>query len=61
MFAKGLKVETDLNCGTSELDTSISKSFKGMQSKGVIIGLSTFTKKEIIGVCEACQFRKQHR
>ena len=31
-----------------------------MQSKGVVIGLPTFKEKEIEGVCEACQFRKQH-
>ena len=34
---------------------------KGMQIKGVVIRLLTFTKKEIAGVCEACQFGKQHR
>ena len=32
-----------------------------MKSKGVIIGLPTFKEKEIVGVCEACQFGKQHR
>ena len=34
---------------------------KGMQSKGVVIRLLTFTEKEINGVCEACQFNKEHQ
>ena len=28
--------------------------------KGVVIRLPTFTEKEVVGVCEACQFGKQH-
>ena len=32
-----------------------------MKSTGVVIELPTFKEKEIEGVCEACQFRKQHR
>ena len=32
-----------------------------MQSKGVFIGLPTFSEKEILGVCKACQFGKQHQ
>ena len=31
-----------------------------MKSKGVVIRLPTFKEKEIDGVCEVCQFRKQH-
>ena len=37
------------------------QKLKGMQSKGVVIGPPTFTEKEITGVCEACQFGKQHQ
>ena len=29
------------------------------QSKGVVIGLSNFAKRESIGICEACQLGKQ--
>ena len=32
-----------------------------MQSKGVVLGLPSFTTMEITGVCEACQFGKQRR
>ena len=61
MFAKGLKVETDLKLWHKRFGHINLQKLKGMQSKGVVIELSTFTKKEIVGVCEACQFGKQHR
>ena len=32
-----------------------------MKSKGVVIRLPTFKEKKIEGVCEVCQFGKQHR
>ena len=32
-----------------------------MQLKGVVIELPNFTEKEIVRVCEAYQFGKQHR
>ena len=35
--------------------------FYNMQPRGVVIGLPNFTTKDITGVCEACQFGKQHR
>ena len=61
MFAKGLKVKTDLKLWYKRIGHINLQKHKGMQSKGVVIRLPTFTKKEIIGVCEACQFSKQHR
>ena len=32
-----------------------------MQTKGVVLGLPSFTAKEIASICEACQFGKQRR
>ena len=61
MFAKGIKVETELKLWHKRIGHINFQKLKGMQSKGVIIGLLTFTEKEIIGVSEACQFGKQHR
>ena len=60
MFAEGHKVETDLKLCHKRVGHINLQKFKGMQLKGVVIGLLTFTEKEIVGVCEACQFGKQH-
>ena len=47
MFAKGLKVETDLNLWHKRIGHINLQKLQNMQSKGVIIGLPNFTTKEI--------------
>ena len=61
MFAKGLKTDTNIEIWHKRIDHINLQKLKGMQSKGVVIGLPTFKEKEINGVCGACQFCKQHR
>ena len=61
MFAKGLKVETDLNLWHKRVGHINLQKLQNMQSKGVVIGLPNFTAKVITGLCGACQFGKQHR
>ena len=61
MFAKDLKSDTDIELWHKRIGHINLNKLKAMQSKGVIIGLPTFKEKEIEGVCEACQFGKQHR
>ena len=53
MFAKGLKVKTDLKLGNKSIGHINLQKLQNMQSKGVFIGLPTFKEKEIEGVCEA--------
>ena len=60
MFAKGLKADTDIELWHKRIVHNNLQKLKGMQSKGVVIGLLTFKEKEINGVCGACQFGKQH-
>ena len=55
---QGMQVR--FNHGGCLIDINLHK-LNDMQMKGVIIGISTFTKKEIAIVCDACQFSKQHR
>ena len=59
-FSKVHKVDANMELWHKRIDHINIKKLKGMQSKGVIIGLATFTEKEVAGVCEACQFSKQH-
>ena len=61
MYAKGQRAKSDIELWHKRIGHINLEKLKGMQSKGVIIGLPTFTKKEITGVCEACQLGKQHR
>ena len=61
MYAKGLKPNTDIELWHKRIGHINLQKLKAMQSKGVVIGLPTFKEKEIEGVCEACQFGKQHR
>ena len=61
MFAKGLKVESDLNLWHKRIGHINLQKLQNMQSKGVVLGLPNFTTKEITGICEACQFGKQRR
>ena len=59
MFAKGLKVESDLNVWHKRIGHINLQKLQNMQSKGVILKLPNFTAKEITGICEACPFGKQ--
>ena len=61
MFAKGLKVETDLKLWHKRIGHINLQKLQNMQSKGVVIGLPNFTEKEIMSVYEACQFKKQRQ
>ena len=54
MFAKSLKVESDLNIWHKRIGHINLQKLQNMQTKGVILGLPSFTTKEITGVCEAC-------
>ena len=61
MYAKGQRANSDIELWHKRIGHINLQKLKEMQSKGVVIGLPTFTEKEIAGVCEACQFGKQHR
>ena len=61
MFAKSLKVESDLNVWHKRIGHINLQKLHNMQTKGPILGLPRFTTKEITGVCEACQYGKQRR
>ena len=61
MFAKALKADTDVELWHKRISHINLQKLEQIQSKGVVIRLSTFKEKEIEGVCEACQFGKQHR
>ena len=61
MFAKGVKVESDLNVWHRRIGHIKLQKLQNMQSKGVILRLLNITAMEIPGVCEACQFGKQRR
>ena len=60
MSAKGTKVDTHIELWHKRIVHINLDKLKGMQSKGVVVGLPTFKEKGIEGVCEACQFGKQH-
>ena len=61
MFAKSRKADSDIELWHKRIGHINLNKLKPMRSKGVVIGLLTFKEKEIEGVCEACQFGKQHR
>ena len=61
MFAKGLKVKTDLKLGNKSIGHINLQKLQNMQSKGVFIGLPNFMERKSIGICDACQFSKQRR
>ena len=61
MFAKGLKVESDLNLWHKRIGYISFQKFQNMQSKGVILRLPNFTATEITSICEPYQFGKQRR
>ena len=60
MYARGQRVNADIELWHKRIGHINLQNLKGMQSKGIVIELLTFTEKEIAGVCEACQFGKQH-
>ena len=59
MFAKGLKVETDLKLRHKTINHINLEKLQNMQSKGVVTKLPNFMERESIGICEACQLGKQ--
>ena len=61
MYAKGRKDDTNIELWHKRIGHISLEKLKGMQSKGVVIRLPTFTEKEMASVCDACQFKKQHR
>ena len=61
MFANGSKSNTDIELWHKRIGHINLNKLKGMQSKGVVLGLPIFEEKEINGVCGACQFGSQHR
>ena len=61
MFAKSTKADSDIELWHKRIGHISLNKLKAMKWKGVIIGLPTFKEKEIEGMCEACQFGKQHR
>ena len=61
MFAKSTKVDSDIELWYKGIGHINLNRLKAMQSKGVVIRLPTFKEKKIEGVCEVCQFGKQHR
>ena len=60
MFSKGHKVDADIELWHKRISHINLQKLKGMQSKGVVIGLLRFKDKGIEGICDACQFDKQH-
>ena len=60
MFAKSTKSDSDIELWHKRIGHINLNKLKAIKSKGVVNELPTF-KEEIEGVCEACQFRKQHR
>ena len=61
MFAKATKVGTKIELWHKRIGHINLNKLKEMQSRGLVIGLLTFKDKEIEGVCEACEFGKQHQ
>ena len=49
------KADTDIELWHKRIDHINLQKLKDMPTKGVVIGLLTFTEKEIVGVCEVCQ------
>ena len=61
MFANSTKADSDIELLHKRIGHINLNKLKAMKSKGVVIRLPTFKEKEIEGVCEACQFGKQHQ
>ena len=54
MFAKGLKVKTDLKLCHKRIGHINLPKLQNMLLKGVIIELPTFTEKEFTCICTTC-------
>ena len=61
MFTKCTKADSNIELWHKRIGHINLNKLKAMQSKRVFIGHPAFKEKEIEGVCEACQFGKQHR
>ena len=61
MYAKGLKIETNIELWHKRIGHINLQRLRAMQTKGVVIGLPVFDMKQVNRVCEACQLGKQHR
>ena len=61
MYAKGLKIETNIELWHKRISHINLQWLRAMQPKGVVIGLLAFESKQVERVCEACQLNKQHR
>mgnify|MGYP000205664518 CR=1 FL=1 len=58
---EGHKAKSDIELWHKRIGHINLQKIKGMEAKGVVIGLPTFKEREIEGVCAACRFHKQHR
>ena len=61
MYAEGLKTETNIELWHKRIGHVNLQRLRGMQSKGVVIGLPPSDSKRVDRVCKACQIGKQHR
>ena len=61
MYAEGLKTETNIKLWHKRIGHVNLQRLRGMQLKGVVLGLPAFESKQVDRVCEACQLSKQHR
>ena len=60
-YAEGLKTETNIELWHKRIGHVNLQRLRGMQSKGLVLGLPAFDSKRVDRVCEACQLGKQHR
>ena len=60
MFAKGQKVESDIDLWHKRIGHVNYQRLQDLQTKQVVFGLPKFSGQEA-QICEACQLGKQHR
>ena len=60
MFAKGQKVESNINLWHKKIGKVNYQRLQDLQSKQVVFGLPKFSGRKT-QICEACQLGKQHR
>ena len=60
MFAKGQKVESDIDLWHKRIGHVNYQRLQDLQSKQVVFGLPKFSGRKA-QICEACQLGKQHR
>ena len=61
MYAEGLKTETNIELWHKRIGHVNLQRLRGMQSKGLVLGLPAFDSKRVDRVCEACQLGIQNR